>query len=276
MIAAVAAGVGFGAALLVGMAAVRRAPSALVRENHAGRPVPAVLWAGLLAGFLAGPGSGALVILGSDGEAQALVAAAYIFSAGMALAVVGLVDDLSEGGPRGMRAHLRSLGRARPSTGVLKMFMGVAVAAITALLLGGGPLRIITATILMATLTNVWNTLDVAPGRALKWGVVVLAPVAATVWDTAAAPLVAGLAGSAVGVLPLDLRERGMLGDAGSNPLGFVVGLALAVALPFPWLAAAAVGAVALQVAAETVTISRLIEAVPPLRWFDRLGRLPA
>jgi hypothetical protein len=28
-------------------------------------------------------------------------------------------------------------------------------------------------------------------------------------------------------------------------------------------------------VVAETVTISRLIEATPPLRWADRLGREP-
>ena len=64
-----------------------------------------------------------------------------------------------------------------------------------------------------------------------------------------------------------------MLGDAGSNPLGLLAGLGLAVSLPTPWLVAAAVAAVLLQVAAETVTISRVVDAVPPLRWFDRLGR---
>jgi hypothetical protein len=29
----------------------------------------------------------------------------------------------------------------------------------------------------------------------------------------------------------------------------------------------------ALQVAAETITISRLVEATAPLRWLDRVGR---
>jgi hypothetical protein len=28
-----------------------------------------------------------------------------------------------------------------------------------------------------------------------------------------------------------------------------------------------------LNVLADTVTLSRVIDAVPPLRWFDRLGR---
>jgi hypothetical protein len=38
----------------------------------------------------------------------------------------------------------------------------------------------------------------------------------------------------------------------------------------------AAVCAVALNVLAETVSLSRLIEGVAPLRWLDRLGRMRA
>ena len=38
----------------------------------------------------------------------------------------------------------------------------------------------------------------------------------------------------------------------------------------------AAAIAVVINAVAETVTLSRVIEAVPPLRWFDALGRLPA
>jgi hypothetical protein len=32
---------------------------------------------------------------------------------------------------------------------------------------------------------------------------------------------------------------------------------------------------IALNILAETVTFTKTIEAIPPLRWFDRLGRLP-
>jgi hypothetical protein len=266
--ATVGAAAGLAAAFAVGALVVRHAPSALVRENHAGHRVPAVLGAGLLAGFAIGPAAGAVLFEPPRAGAGGLFAQGLIWSVAAALAVVGLVDDLSPGGPRGMRDHLRTLVRARPSTGVLKLAMGVIAATVTAFLLGGGAVRIALAIVLIAAATNVWNTLDVAPGRALKWAV-----VAAALWGTPAAPLMAGLAGSAAGLLPADLRERGMLGDAGSNPLGFAVGVGLALVLPTPWLAVAAVGAVALQVAAETVTISRLIEAVPPVRWFDRLGR---
>jgi hypothetical protein len=65
-----------------------------------------------------------------------------------------------------------------------------------------------------------------------------------------------------------------MLGDAGANLLGFTVGLGLALRLATWQLAVAAAVVVALNVLAETVTLSRVIDAAPPLRWVDRLGRL--
>jgi UDP-GlcNAc:undecaprenyl-phosphate GlcNAc-1-phosphate transferase len=131
----------------------------------------------------------------------------------------------------------------------------------------------VAAAVLIAGSINLWNALDVVPGRALKWAAIALVPVLAA---TVAEPygVIAGAAlGGVAGVLPFDLRERGMLGDAGSNPLGLLVGLGLAVTLPTWGVVVAALAVLALQVAAETVTISRAIEAVPALRWFDRLGR---
>ena len=79
--------------------------------------------------------------------------------------------------------------------------------------------------------------------------------------------------GAGVGVLPFELAERGMLGDAGSNPLGLVTGVILAAILPGWALVVATAVVLVLQVLAETVTISRTIDRVPPLRWYDRIGR---
>ena len=79
----------------------------------------------------------------------------------------------------------------------------------------------------------------------------------------------------AAGVLALgaDLRERAMLGDAGSNLLGFAAGVHVVLTAPGWMLAPIAVAAIALNIVAETVTLSRVIDGVPPLRWLDRLGR---
>jgi hypothetical protein len=193
-----------------------------------------------------------------------------------AVAAAGFVDDIAGGRSRGMAGHLASLARGRPTTGILKLAVGVAGGWFVAAELTPGALRRGAALVLIAVSTNLWNGLDVRPGRAVKWGAPLLALVAALP-PAGSFDLIAGAVfGASIAVLPLDLRELGMLGDSGSNPVGFVAGAGLALVLPTGGLVAAAAVAVALQVTAETVTLSRMIESLPPLRWFDRLGRRPS
>jgi hypothetical protein len=49
----------------------------------------------------------------------------------------------------------------------------------------------------------------------------------------------------------------------------------LCVVLSDAWIVVVAVVAVVLNAVAETATLSRVIDGARPLRWFDRLGRLP-
>jgi hypothetical protein len=224
--------------------------------------VPAAVL-GTLVGAWAAPGPS----LGAAGIA-ALVALTVMGAAGLA-------DDLSGPGPRGLRGHLASLASGHPTTGILKLVVGVASGVVLGVLLGGGPLRMAAGAVLMAASANVWNALDVVPGRSVKWSILPLAVALVAGW-TGAAGLVAGaVLGAAVGVLPFDLLERGMLGDAGSNPLGLSVGFGLAATLPTAAVVLAALAALALQAVAETVTITRLVEATPALRWLDGVGRRP-
>jgi hypothetical protein len=191
----------------------------------------------------------------------------------MAMLLVGLLDDLRGGKDRGFRAHLTSLTRLRPTTGALKLLVGGALALGLALLAGGGIIRVIASSVLIALTTNLINALDVRPGRALKFSIPLLTVAWVALSGEPLSILMATAVGAGLGILPFDLSERGMLGDAGSNPLGLVTGLGLAVILPTWGVVVAAGFALGLQIAAETVTISRLIDAVPPLRWYDRLGR---
>ena len=76
----------------------------------------------------------------------------------------------------------------------------------------------------------------------------------------------------ALAALPFDLREEGMLGDAGANALGAVVGtMVLAGPMWLVWAAAAVL--LALQLASERVSFTRVIESNRVLRAADRLGR---
>lgn len=165
-----------------------------------------------------------------------------------AVAAVGLADDLWSGPERGFRAHLRS-GR---TTGILKLLGIPAVGLIATRRLPGA--------LLVGLAANALNQLDTRPGRALK------------AYLAAALPLDAPVA-IAVLLLPYDLREMAMLGDAGSNALGAMLGLKSVERFTGRgrW---AAIGALAgLTLLGERTSIGGWIERTPGLAWIDRLGR---
>jgi UDP-N-acetylmuramyl pentapeptide phosphotransferase/UDP-N-acetylglucosamine-1-phosphate transferase len=238
------------------------------KPNHRGSPIPVTLgWALALGvaftGFVVWEQTRSIGVRASQmGE---LLGAATVFLA-------GVVDDGFGGEARGLRGHLRALAAGRVTTGVLKLAAAVLAAAIT---VAWTPREHLWANLLalvtIAGCTNVWNGLDVAPGRAAKGFLVV--SVVLLVVDLRTFLLVC--TGAAAAVLWPDLRERGMLGDSGANLLGFLAGAEIVRRLPEPWLIASAAVVVGLNLLAETVTFSRTIEAMPPLRWFDRFGRLP-
>jgi len=87
---------------------------------------------------------------------------------------------------------------------------------------------------------------------------------------TVAAPL-----GAAIALLPEDLGERAMLGDAGANALGALLGVAAAASLSRPARLALLAAITGLTAASEVVSFTAVIERTPALRWLDMLGRRP-
>jgi UDP-GlcNAc:undecaprenyl-phosphate GlcNAc-1-phosphate transferase len=246
----------------------RRAGPRWRKTNRRSRTIPATLgWV-----FAMGTVGVSLVVAEQieDGgvrssQAGEVLGATIVFLAGM-------VDDGYGGTVRGLRGHLRALLSGQVTTGVLKLAAAVLAAATTVAWTPRDHLWAnLLALIAIAGCTNVWNGLDVVPGRALK-GFLVVALVLLVV-DLRAFLLVS--TGAATATLVPDLRERGMLGDSGANLLGFLAGAEIVRRLPEVWLIPAAVVVIGLNVLAETVTFTRTIDAIPPLRWFDRLGRLP-
>jgi UDP-N-acetylmuramyl pentapeptide phosphotransferase/UDP-N-acetylglucosamine-1-phosphate transferase len=251
------------------VSASREERGALARlrvANHRGVAVPRTLGFALV--------GGALIASLAVATAREVPSRGWCGLAALAItAAAGLVDDLGAAGPRGVRNHLRALVGGRVTTGVVKAVVIGGASVVTAALRPPEPaIERVAAAVVLAACANVWNGLDVRPGRALK----AFVPVGIAFLALArleAQPAVLGVLVAALAVLPLDLRERAMLGDSGSNALGFAAGLALLEVLPGGWIVVAAIVAVALNALAETLTFSRVIEATPPLRWVDGLGR---
>lgn len=264
-----------GGALAAGVAAraiVRSPPATLVRVNVRGLRVPAVLGGPLLAGTI----SGVVVVTVFErwGDAHSrLGMVVAVATAAIIMFVAGWLDDRrGDETSRGFSGHLGALKSGSLTGGVVKLLAG-GIAGVVAGVLVADRVRVIAEVALLVALSaNFFNLLDRAPGRAGKLGVVmalVLLVTGTASWWLAAS----GLIGALLVVLILDLREEAMLGDAGANPVGAVVGLGIAEAVHEPARVAAIVLLLLLNVASEKWSFSHIIEATPALRAFDRLGR---
>ncbi len=242
----------------------------LAVANHRGVVVPRTL--GL---WMAGAALVSSAAVAAFGKGSMTNAGWGALAATMLVFAAGLVDDLVPNGPRGIRDHLGALASGHVSTGIIKVLVIVASAVVAVALQSERPGWIrVAGVVLVAACANVWNGLDVRPGRAIKFGLVAMVGLVGV--DLAMLPTLPGVAVASVLALWPDLRERAMLGDGGANLLGFTIGLGLYLVMG-DWAVVIGAGiAVVVNAVAETVTLSRVIQAVPPLRWFDSLGRLPA
>ena len=233
-------------------------------------------------------------------------------SRGMALAgagalAFGLIDDLAGSGKRrGLRGHLGALAHGEVTTGTVKLG-GLAATGFAAAVFGhaasghaasGHATDVMINAGLIAGGANLLNLFDLRPGRAIKVAVLSGCLIAAGGAVTGgpgprasngrpvggdrsgggrAAGLVAVAAplGASLALLPEDLGERAMLGDAGANALGAMLGAAAARSLPRPARIGLLAGIVALTVVSEKVSFTSVIERTPPLRRLDMLGRRP-
>ncbi|MDO5661951.1 MAG: hypothetical protein Q4G40_04580 [Brachybacterium sp.] len=247
--------------------ALARLAAQLRRTNYAGRTVS-------LGEGVAVIGAATLALLITRRPLDALVTGG--------IGALGLADDLLEQqgeGPatKGLRGHFGALARGRLTTGGAKA-LGIPALCLLGAALAPGPRRPLLDAALAAGCANLMNLLDLRPGRALKAMLPVAALLALPVRDdlerSRSGAVLARIGGAAALLaLPADLAEHGMLGDAGANTLGALTGTALARRAPGPVVLASLVVVTGLTLLSERVSFSAAIEASPPLRALDRIGR---
>jgi UDP-N-acetylmuramyl pentapeptide phosphotransferase/UDP-N-acetylglucosamine-1-phosphate transferase len=264
---------------------IRRDPHAaqLERTNFHGRTVTLAGGPALAAGATLG------AVLGAPGPA----AAAAAFTAGAASGAVGFYDDMVGNRPeqkaaKGFAGHLGALRGGRVTSGLVKIAgVGAAGLAAAALLAAdpsvrghrgrctAGPARRITDVLLgagvIAGTANLLNLLDLRPGRALKAGVLIGAPLA----GGRRGGLAAGPLGASAALLPVDLGEEVMLGDSGANALGALLGVAVCARTGPVGRAVVLAGLAALTAASEKISFTQVIANTRGLRELDALGRRP-
>ncbi|GLW33252.1 hypothetical protein [Actinoplanes regularis] len=255
---------------------VSRDPKAagLRRTNFHGRTVTLAGGPALAAGATIGAATGA---------ANSRLAAAAV-TAGAVSGAVGLYDDLVGNRPeqkaaKGFAGHLGALREGRVTSGLVKIGgVGAAGLAASALIgsrrtgrFGRGVDVLLGAGVIAGT-ANLLNLLDLRPGRALKAGMILGAPLAVG----RGAAMTAGTLGASAALLPADLNEEIMLGDSGANALGALLGVAFTARTGTAGRLAALAAIASLTAASEKVSFTRVIQDTPWLRYLDEIGRRPA
>ncbi|MFL5885127.1 MAG: hypothetical protein ACJ77M_08670 [Thermoleophilaceae bacterium] len=262
----------------------------LTQKNYRGQPVafPAGI-AIVVAAFLALVPLSLVQELADANVFRPGIETALIYVVGVAL--LGLLDDLIGSGvlvprlrepdappppplPRGWRGHARAIASGRLSTGALKAVGSLGLALFVLRDSGRTKPEYLLAVALVVLTTNLFNLLDLRPGRSAK--ALVLLGALLTLASMDVNPLWAlGLfVGPILALLPLDLLERGMLGDTGSNAIGAVAGLWLVLTLSTTAQAIALALVLLITVYGEFRSISAFIERTPGLRHLDSLGRI--
>ncbi len=249
---------------------------ALDRQNFRGRTVPTGVGVLLALAVLVVEGGRTLAAAAGIGHAGPGPARVAVLVAVVGFAALGFIDDVTGGeGERGWRGHLRALSAGRLSAGGLKLLGGGALALMLASATGSGTslARLAADGALVALAANLANGFDTAPGRAVKAGLLAWVPLALVAGTGPVGVALAPVIGAAAGLLPEDLGERLMLGDAGANALGAALGVGALLQFG-PGARTAAVFVLSmLNLAAELVSFSGVIAATPLLRQLDRLGR---
>jgi UDP-GlcNAc:undecaprenyl-phosphate/decaprenyl-phosphate GlcNAc-1-phosphate transferase len=198
----------------------------------------------------------------------------------LGVALFGLVDDLLAGTSRGWRGHARAVLRGEFSTGALKA-VGSLVLALYLLdgtrYVEGIPEYLLAVALLVLT-TNLFNLLDLRPGRSVKAFLFLGLLLSLLAWHGRqhyGLPLwsVGPLAAPILVVGFYDLQERTMLGDVGANLIGAVAGLWLVLALDTTGQLIALAVVLAITVYGELRSLNTLIERTPLLRQIDSIGR---
>jgi len=184
--------------------------------------------------------------------------------------VFGLIDDIWGDKTRGFKGHINMLLKGRVTTGFIKAIAGFILSAVASFYVSKTVIDLVINTFMITLFINFFNLLDLRPGRAIKVAFLIGAILFASSYFSKSIFLL--YVGALIVLAYTDLTEKAMIGDAGSNFIGAMIGLIFAT--EYNWIVNLPVLAVLvlLQLYAEMSSFSSFIQRHPLLKWFDELG----
>ncbi|MDP5273621.1 hypothetical protein [Chengkuizengella axinellae] len=193
------------------------------------------------------------------------------------LFIVGWLDDrVGDPKVKGLKGHFMKLIKERRlTTGSLKAFITAALSIWVLLrIMNNHPLLEVIQFFILTLMTNGVNLLDLRPGRALKFflllscGILFLSSLQQ--YFIFLLPMVLGV----LLLLKKDIGGEVMLGDSGSNLLGFVLGFCIILMTPWWVQIFCFIFLLHMHWISERDSITNWIETKPLIHWIDQWGRV--
>lgn len=188
---------------------------------------------------------------------------------------IGLFDDLvGETDIKGFKGHILSFFKGKLTTGGLKAGVGFFISLMFSVLVSNNILELLVHTFLIALFINFINLFDLRPGRASKTFIILsLILLLTNDKNRHFDYIIFSFYGILSRYLPVDLKAKAMMGDVGSNSLGLTLGIycvlnhTLKIKIIYLGIL------IILQVLAELVSFSDIIEKSNILKFIDNIGR---
>jgi UDP-GlcNAc:undecaprenyl-phosphate GlcNAc-1-phosphate transferase len=248
------------------------AENGFVRENYRGELLPFPFGVVVVAAATVALVPLALIYAGADKSVTADTPP-LVLTFALGVAGLGLADDALSGASRGWRGHGAAVMRGSFSTGALKAAgtLGLALWVTSGEQTFGEQLL---ATGVLVLATNLFNLLDLRPGRSVKCFVLLGAALMIGEGEVHTFERLGLFIGPLLVAGVFDVREQAMLGDTGSNLTGALAGLWLVLVLGTTGQIVALVVMALITAYGEFRSISDLVDRMPGLRHLDSIGRI--
>lgn len=187
---------------------------------------------------------------------------------------LGVLDDLI--GTRyikGLRGHLTALFHGEITTGALKAVFGFFISLFISSVISNNIVEFIVNTFIIGLFTNFINLFDLRPGRAVKMFVFSAIVLLIASVSYKYVYVILSFFGILIPYIKLDLKAMVMMGDAGSNILGYTLGIFAANSLNMIGKIVFLLMLIIIHILSEKVSFSKVIDNNKFLRFLDMIGR---
>lgn len=189
------------------------------------------------------------------------------------MGLIGLLDDLAgDIKVKGLKGHIKSFFKGELTTGFIKASIGFFLAMIVSILISKDVLNMVINTFTIALSINALNLFDLRPGRSLKV-FSFLSIIFLLISKFNNYFIIVSMLAIVLVYFPYDIKARAMMGDTGSNVLGFSLGYYIVLSQSLKIRIIYLLCLIILHIIAEKTSITKIINENKILKYLDELGR---